>query len=128
MSRRGNGACLNSTDTEGFPVLEQMVELRPVCQEATLQVENGAKVLLHPAYADADTRGASHSGFDVGARGDMIGVGVGLEYPPYVQFLVFEELHDLVGIVSRSAAGGGLVMHDAVDYGCLARSFVPDHV
>ena len=80
-------------DPEGFTIVEQVIELRPVALELGASVEQLAEDILHLDDVAADGELAAELFLQIGRCGNMVGMGVGFDQPGYCQ-IVFANIFD----------------------------------
>lgn len=103
------------TDAEGFSVLEEMIELAAIRQEAALQVVELLEDRLHLADVVANRNAPARLLLDVVGTGEVIGVDVCFQNPLHGQRLRAKVLEHPVGRLGSGAARLEIEVQHRVD-------------
>ena len=128
VARRVHGPALDRADRKGLVGLGEVVELAAIAGERVARIEEFAENGLYLADVCADGDPTAQLPAQVGRGGEMVGVGVGLEYPRDRQALCPHPVDDPVGLGRGSAAGGMVVVEDAVDDGSHTAVGIADEI
>jgi hypothetical protein len=125
VSRHEQGGGFNGADAEGLAVLEQMVELAAIGQEAALQVVELLEGGLHHADVLADCNAPADPRLKVAGRRQVIGMRMGLQDPFDLQAVLGHARQHPVGAGGAGVARLEVVVEHRVDDGGLQGGRVP---
>ena len=117
MTRYIHRAGRQRTNAEMLAVSQQAIKLRTICRKIRLRVKNALEYLLHRIDVITDGRFATQMLFQIRRRRQMIGMGMGLEYPIDRELVFANKGNHLVSRIGVSTAGLGVVIQNGVDNG-----------
>ena len=116
-----------AADGETLAVLEQTVELAAVGRHLR-GVEDRLEDLLHARDLGADGDPGARLLLQMGRRGQMVGMSMGLEDPDDPRALARRRREDRVGKGRAGAAGFGIEIEHRVDHGSLPGRGIDDQM
>ena len=128
MARRVQGKGLQRADGVAVAILEQRVELRSVTLELGPLVEDLPEGLLHDGNLLTDADLSAQLGLDIGCRGQVISVDMGLDQPFQTPAPRLDEGDDLVGMVIGDPARRIVDIHDGIDHRAGVRAGVAQDI
>lgn len=122
------GGSLEIADPERFVRREQVIELRTVDAEFRLQIEQRLEHVLNFADRLANGDLAAQFAAQIRRGGEVVGVGVSLQQPLYLQVVHANESDDFVRLRGAGAPGGAVIIEYRIDDRALPAVGLIDHV
>ena len=102
-------------EAEGFAIVEQLVELRPVTLEIGPGIEQLAEHFLHANDLAPDGELAAELGLQIGRRRNVVGMRMRLDQPDHFQIIGSDVFDNPIGGAIRGPPRRGFEIEDRID-------------